>query len=257
MLQRGKLDGAPGIFVVIASFKLTSGWESLEEQAQLSAADEARQLLANGKWEAESNVYISRGLKAHCDFFLRVRARELQEAQRVVQGLRSTALGRSCEVRDILVGVTKPRQYINDERSPALARELNAAHYTGAGPEYAIVIPVKKSAHWWNVPEPERRREIEQHTRASLPYLDRVKRELYHSTGLDDFDFITYFETADLRAFHELSTGLMAIPENEYHARWGDPVLLGSIQPVGDPFSRLSLQEHFGSLMMDKETRNL
>ena len=64
---------------------------------------------------------------------------------------------------------------------------------------------------------------------STLPYMTNVKRKLYHSTGLDDIDFITYFETNDLLAFHNLMTSLASIPENNYHVRWGDPTTLGSI----------------------------
>ena len=257
MLKHGELDGAPGIFVVIAAFKLSPEWQMLERRAQRVKIEQAAQLVRRNARRAEIDIYISRGLNAHCDYFLRVRARKLQDAQRIVQSFCASALGRLSVTADTLVGVTKLRRYINQEHSPELTTSLNAATYQDAEPQFAIVIPVKKSARWWNLPEADRLKEIETHTRKALPYLDRVKRELYHSTGLDDLDFITYFETADLQAFQELCTELMAIPENEYHTRWGQPVLLGAIQPVGEAFSPLVRKQQSEKVMLHKETRKL
>jgi chlorite dismutase len=257
VLKHGEMDGAPGIFVVIAAFKLSPEWQMLEGRAQRVKVEQAAQLVRRSARDAAIDIYISRGLRAHCDYFLRVRARQLEDAQRIVQNFCATALGRLSLATETLVGVTKPRQYINQERSPELTTKLNAAKYQAAEPQFAIVIPVKKNAHWWNLAETERRREVETHTRKALPYLDRVKRELYHSTGLDDLDFITYFETADLRAFQELCSELMAIPENEYHTRWGQPVLLGTIQPLDDGFSPLIRKEQFEKTKLHKETRKL
>ena len=54
---------------------------------------------------------------------------------------------------------------------------------------------------------------MKEHTEASLPYLKTVKRKLYHSSGLDDFDFITYFETAKLDDFTNLIIALEKVKE--------------------------------------------
>ena len=63
-------------------------------------------------------------------------------------------------------------------------------------------------------------------------YLKAVKRKLYHSSGLDDVDFITYFETAKLDDFNNLVTALLQVIENRHNKRFGDPILLGTIRPL-------------------------
>ena len=40
-----------------------------------------------------------------------------------------------------------------------------------------------------------------------------VRWKLYHATGLDDFDFITYFETAKLEEFQGLILALEKVKE--------------------------------------------
>jgi chlorite dismutase len=239
MLKKEELDGAPGVFVVISVFRLAPEWETLDAHAQVVAAEETEFFLCHSPRQVAVQMYVTRGLEAYCDYFLRVRACDLAEAQAFLQDLRSTPVGSLSQPAETLVGLTKVRQYVTAEKTAALEQQLLATAYQDGDPGFAIVIPVKKSARWWNMPEAERRREIELHTQKSLPYLAHVKRELYHSTGLDDVDFITYFEVADPKAFHELAVSLASIPENEFHTRWGQPTLVGAIHGVSRALSRL------------------
>jgi chlorite dismutase len=69
---------------------------------------------------------------------------------------------------------------------------------------------------------------MKEHTEAALPYHKTVKRKLYHSTGLDDMDFITYFETSKLEDFHSLILALEKVKEFQYTRRFGHPIWLGT-----------------------------
>lgn len=220
-----------GVFVVISAFKLRSGCQpALAASAQTSA--EIESLVAKSRDRLCLQMYLTRGLHASCDYFLRVHAHDLAEAQAFLARYANTMLGRQSDVYETLVGLTKQRQYITAEKSPALDGELAARPYRGDAPRFAIVVPVRKSADWWNMPEDKRREHIAVHTRESLPYLSSVKRKLYHATGLGDLDFITYFETADLKAFHELAIALAGIEENRFHSRYGSPLILGTIHEI-------------------------
>jgi chlorite dismutase len=110
----------------------------------------------------------------------------------------------------------------------------------GDAPRYAFMIPVKKNAEWWNLTDEQRLKEMETHTLPTLSNLVNVKRKLYHSTGLDDTDFITYFETADLGAFNNLMLALAKVPENKHHVRWGSPTVMGTIQTFENVVKMLS-----------------
>lgn len=75
---------------------------------------------------------------------------------------------------------------------------------------------------------------MQEHTQAALPYRATVKRKLYHSSGLDDFDFITYFETDKLEDFQSLIRSLEQVKEYRHDRRFGHPTLLGTIRPLDD-----------------------
>ncbi len=63
----------------------------------------------------------------------------------------------------------------------------------------AALLPIRKSAAWWELAQDERRAVYEQgsHLPIGLDYLPGVARKLYHSRDLgEDFDFLTWFEFA-------------------------------------------------------------
>lgn len=105
--------------------------------------------------------------------------------------------------------------------------DLKAVSDPGSKP-YAVVIPIRKSADWWALDQETRAAMMKEHTEAALAYQKTVKRKLYHSTGLDDLDFITYFETSKLEDFHSLILSLEKVKEFQYTRRFGHPIWLGT-----------------------------
>ncbi|MEO6422523.1 MAG: chlorite dismutase family protein, partial [Candidatus Nitrotoga sp.] len=219
----------PGVFGVFTMFKLRPEWNKVPATERMDSAVEVAKLIEKHKDNVLVDLYLTRGLETNSDFFLRINAYDLAKAQTFMREFRSTTIGKNSDISDTLVGVTKPLNYITKDKSPELNVSLGEATYIGDAPRYVIVIPVKKSAEWWNLSFEQRLKEMEAHTVPTLPYLVNVKRKLYHSTGLDDIDFITYFETNDLIAFNNLLISLASVPENKYHVRWGNPTTLGTI----------------------------
>jgi hypothetical protein len=89
----------------------------------------------------------------------------------------------------------------------------------------AALIPIKKSAAWWDLAQDERRRifeETSRHTAIGLEYLPAVARRLHHCRDLGEpFDFLTWFEFApeNTVAFDRLVARLRATEEWNYVER--------------------------------------
>jgi chlorite dismutase len=129
-------------------------------------------------------------------------------------------------------GLTKQPNYV-----PGFPDQMKADLKTVSEPgqkPYAIVIPVRKSAEWWGLDQEKRAAMMQEHTAATLPYLKTVKRKLYHSSGLDDLDFITYFETSKLEDFHSLVLSLEKVQEFRYTRRFGHPIILGTMKSLDE-----------------------
>jgi len=107
-----------------------------------------------------------------------------------------------------LVGVTSHLHYVEKTEKEQLAEKQAPLGRKEA--TFAALIPIKKSAAWWELNQDERREILEaksHHISGTLKYLPQIARQLYHCRDLgESFDFITWFEYAPEHAtmFEEL-----------------------------------------------------
>jgi chlorite dismutase len=86
----------------------------------------------------------------------------------------------------------------------------------------AALIPIRKTAAWWDLPQDERRAIFEEQSRhigIGRDYLPAVARRLHHGRDLGEpFDFVTWFEYAPehAEAFEEMLRRLRATAEWHY-----------------------------------------
>ena len=110
--------------------------------------------------------------------------------------------------RWLLRGVTSHERYVTRREHDLLAAKQPGL--TRPEATCAALIPVKKSARWWDLAQDERRaifEERSEHIKTGLKYLPAVARRLHHCRDLGEpFDFLTWFEYApsDAEAFEEL-----------------------------------------------------
>ncbi len=110
--------------------------------------------------------------------------------------------------RWLLRGVTSHERYVTRREHDLLVVKQPGLARVEA--KCAALIPVKKSARWWDLAQDERRaifEERSEHIKIGLKYLPAVARRLHHCRDLGEpFDFLTWFEYApsDTEAFEEL-----------------------------------------------------
>jgi chlorite dismutase len=230
-IQRDRILKDPKVFALFVTLKVRPEFAALPAgERRTDALGQLQSLVANNRENVLADFYLTRGLDAASDILVRVHAYDLAKAQNFVIDLRNTILGRHCDVTQTFVGMTSPLIYA--DKNPALMDSLKATTYSDAPPRFVVMIPVKKNAEWWGLPQEERQKLIEEHSVRTLGFLSSIRRKLYHATGLDDVDFVTFFEFADLSAFHDMAKVLMSVKENRYHVQWGSPTVLGRIETL-------------------------
>lgn len=240
-VDRAKILAAPGVFGNFSTYKVRFDYYKLSAAERKGAAAEVLAVVDKHKGKIIVDAYLTRGFEAQSDYLLRIHSHDMAAIQAFLVDFRATRFGMHSKVTENLVGITKALNYITKDKSADLNKGLSGATYSGDAPRYAFMIPVKKNADWWNLTDAQRLKEMETHTLPTLAFLGNVKRKLYHSTGLDDTDFITYFETNDLGAFNNLLLSLAKVPENKYHVRWGSPTVMGTIQTFENVVKALSM----------------
>ena len=236
--DREKLLSEPGVYATFAAFKIDMEWWQLDKGRRDTAVAAVKDVLRKHGEQIAIDTYLLRGLSEHADVLFRAHSTDLLHNQSFLVDLMGTTFGTHLVNTSTFNGMTKKANYVPsfpDETKAALKAPVDAGSKT-----YAIVIPIRKDAAWWLLNQDTRTRLMKEHTDAALPYLKTVKRKLYHSNGLDDFDFITYFETENLADFNNLILALQQVKENQHNRRFGNPTLLGTIHSPDDIFDALS-----------------
>jgi chlorite dismutase len=221
--------GVSGTFVL---FDVGKEWATMGMVEKNKGIEEARAVFESYKDKVLVDSYLTLGLTPNSFFLLRLNSYELINNQNLIADLMATGLGRYLTISNTFSGVTKKLNYA--PRFPDLLEQLKAGKYEGEAPKYVVVIPTRKDGEWWNLSEEERANMIAAHTVPTLAYLKSVKRKLYHSTGLSDADFITYFETNTLVGFNDLVVSLRKVKEDTHNTRLGSPTILGTIKDTNE-----------------------
>lgn len=227
-VDRDKLLSEPGVYGTFAAFRVDGEWGRLEQAARIAHLTALKGVVEQHREKVAVDLYLLRGLSDHADFLVRAHATELRDTQQFLVDLLGSPFGRYLTSVTVFNGLTKKANYVPGFPDN-LKADLKAPSESGP---YAIVIPIRKDAEWWALPQDRRAAMMQEHTEAALPYHKTVKRKLYHSTGLDDFDFITYFETAKLEDFHNLLLALNRVKEARHNRRVGNPTWVGTARTV-------------------------
>jgi len=134
--------------------------------------------------------------------------------------LKSRESPSALESRWTLSGVISNTRYV--ERPEQQELTLKQAPLSRSEATRAALIPIRKTAAWWNLTQEERRSVFENkshHIAEGIRYLPSVARQLYHSRDIGEpFDFLTWFEYAPQHseAFEELVRTLRKTEEWRY-----------------------------------------
>ena len=119
-----------------------------------------------------------------------------------------------------LSGVVSNIRYV--ERPEQQELTLKQAPLGRSEATMAALIPIRKTAAWWNLTQDERRNIFEKkshHIAEGIRYLPSIARQLYHSRDIGEpFDFLTWFEYAPeySEAFEELVQKLRKTEEWQF-----------------------------------------
>jgi chlorite dismutase len=221
-----KLLTDPGVYGTFAAYSFDEEWAKEDEATRIAHLAVLKGVVEQHRKKIAIDLYLMQGLSDHADILFRSHASELRDIQEFLVDLQNSMFGKHLRTAGVMHGLTKKANYVPGF-SDQLKADLKTASAPGPNP-YVIVIPIRKSADWWALDQEKRAAMMKEHTEASLPYHKTVKRKLYHSTGLDDMDFITYFETSKMEDFHSLILSLQKVKEFQYTRRFGHPTWIGT-----------------------------
>lgn len=136
-------------------------------------------------------------------------------------------LAPACSAKAALKGMTRHLQYTSAEVRSDLAKR-SAAEFPSAGNPFAVLIPIRKSAVWWDMAQDMRQKHFERsgnrnHMAVGYDFADKIYRKLYHARYFENpegYDFLTYFEfPAETRPVFE--SLLAELRDTQKNPEWG------------------------------------
>jgi chlorite dismutase len=183
-------------FVHALALGLDPAWRRCERDERCrSAEDFAKSLAAPSA--VTTYAYSTIGLEPGIDMLLWSLGPSLEAVEEKAATALRSGLGSWLSVRQSFLGIIRPSQYT--KRPTPQEQSL----FSGERSKYLVVYPFTKSTDWYQLPQEERQKVMNEHMKVGHGYR-QVRQLLAYSFGLDDMDFLVAYETDDLEAFGEL-----------------------------------------------------
>jgi len=173
-----------------------------------------------------THTYSMIGLQAGTDLLIWRLAPSLDALETAAAAVLRSGLGRWLTVRESLVGLIQPSQYV---RNPTSQEQ---SLFEGERSTYLVVYPFTKSTDWYLMGRDARQGIMNEHMRIGHGY-PQVRQLLAYSFGLDDQDFIVAYETDDLPGFVDLVRELRGSDSRRSTVR-DTPILTAVHRPIGE-----------------------
>ncbi len=156
--------------------------------------------------------YSVAGLRGDADLLLWQIGERLEDIQQLATALLSTSMGPYLAMPHSYLAMTRRSVYV----SPAEAGQR--VHLHPADSKYFFVYPFVKTREWYQLPQEERQRLMDQHIAIGRKY-PSVKLNTTYSFGLDDQEFVVSFETDEPADFLDLVMELREAKSSLYTLR--------------------------------------
>ena len=204
MRQEGNRD-----FVKYTFFKVSSGWRRLALGEREQSKVEFAELVAEFSDRIGMASYSLVGTRGDADFMLWKISPTLETIAELTAQLNRTKLGKYLSTPYSYLAMTRRSPYV--EHHQHQGQEGASAAMRIVGRRYLFIYPFVKTHEWYQLPQEERQRMMNQHFSIGHRY-PSVKISTAYSFGLDDQEFVLGFETDEPEAFLDL---VMELRESE------------------------------------------
>src|SRR3954469_6636801 len=167
-------------------------------------------------------VYSTTGIRPETDFFLWKITERYELLGDLGSALNATPLAGWLETPYNYLATTKASQYTSARRARKVLPQ---------GSPYLVVYPFVKVRPWYELPEADRQRAMEEHIRIGREEFPTIHNHTTYSFGIDDQEFMTAFECDEPADFMHLMLRLRDSEASRYTER-DTPIFVGQhVQP--------------------------
>ena len=178
-------------------FDIEKAFYRLEKNEQ-KIKKQALQDLFGSRKDLSIEFYATLGFKPKTVFMLWVRSQNPESIQELLRGIYGSAFGEAATLTYSFFGIARESQYSGRQGRP----EQTIQNFSDRLP-YFIVYPFTKTTEWHQKSFEERRQIMGEHVKVGIGY-GAIRQCLLYAYGIDDYEFIVSYETADLQKFQDL-----------------------------------------------------
>jgi chlorite dismutase len=228
-----------GQYVAYTFFRVDPAWRRLPVEEREAHRDAFADVIDEFVPQFEHlRVYSTTGIRPETDFFLWKIVERYETLGELGTALNATPLAGWLETPYNYLATTKASQYTSARRARKIVPQ---------GSPYLVVYPFVKVRPWYEVPEGDRQRAMEEHMRIGREEFPTIHNHTTYSFGIDDQEFMTAFECDEPADFMHLMLRLRDSEASRYTER-DTPIFVGQLMTIREALSRL---DGMSSLVQD------
>ena len=203
-------------FVKYTFFQADPRWRRLSQGDRERSKTEFAAVVDEFSSQMSVESYSLLGTRGDVDFMLWKVSPTLELLDGLASQLNHTELGKYLHTPHSYLAMTRRSPYIDRHRH--LGQEDGGESLRLMGRRYLFVYPFVKTHDWYQLPQEERQRMMEEHFQVGHRY-PSVKISTSYSFGLDDQEFVLGFETDSPSDFLDLVMELRESKARPYTER--------------------------------------
>jgi chlorite dismutase len=219
-----------GQYVAYTFYRVDPAWRRLPIEERMAAKEAFAEVVE--EWAGGMDVlraYTTTGVRPDSDFFLWKITERYEDLGELEAALNGTPLAGWLETPYSYLATTKASEYTSARRARKLVPE---------GSPYLVVYPFVKVRPWYALPEPDRRRAMDEHIRIGREEFPTIHNHTSYSFGIDDQEFMTAFECDEPADFMHLMLRLRDSEASRYTER-DTPIFVGRYVPIREALDAL------------------
>ena len=223
MAEEGRRD-----FVKHSFFKVSPEWRRLPPGEREHSKNQFSEVVAEFSDRITLGSYSLVGTRGDVDFMLWKISPELEAINELLAQLNRTELGGFLETPHSYLSMTRRSPYVDEHEHQGQEESRSTMRILGR--KYLFIYPFVKTYEWYQLPQEERQRLMNEHFVIGHRYPD-VKISTAYSFGLDDQEFVLGFESDDPASFLDLVADLRESKVRPYTLR-DTPIFTGINKPL-------------------------
>jgi chlorite dismutase len=206
-----------GQYVAYTFYKVDPAWRRLPVEERVAGKDAFADVVDEWAGRMPSlRAYSTAGVRPDTDFFLWKITERYEDLGELGGELNATPLAGYLDTPYSYLATTKASQYTAARRPRKIVPK---------GSPYLVVYPFVKVRPWYERPQEERQRAMDEHIRIGAEFAS-IHNHTTYSFGIDDQEFMTAFECDEPADFMHLMLTLRETEASSYTER-DTPIFVG------------------------------